>query len=119
MYLTPIPESIPWDVLAAWSKELRHTSESWHGIIRVACAEHLRYNQLNNFDRELNHLDSVYHFTSHPHQIVSEASDASKLLVCERGPLLFVFNFHPDADYTDLKVRPHYCRALMCMHALI
>lgn len=69
-------------------------------------AEHLRYHQLNNFDRELNHLDSVYHFSSHPHQVVSEASDHSKLLVCERGPLLFVFNFHPEADYTDLKVLP-------------
>lgn len=68
------------------------------------CADHLRYNQLNNFDRELNHLDSVYNFSSHPHQIVSEASDDYKLLVCERGPLLFVFNFHPSEDYTDLKV---------------
>lgn len=70
------------------------------------CADHLRYHQLNNFDRDLNHLDEVYNFSSHPHQIVSEASDDRKLLVCERGALLFVFNFHTTEDYVDLKVLP-------------
>ena len=57
------------------------------------------------FDEEINHLDSVYEFTCASHQVVSEVSEEKKLLVCERGPLLFIFNFHPSDDYTDLKVR--------------
>lgn len=67
-------------------------------------AEYLRYHQLAKFDQDINYLDSVYEFSCASHQIVSEASEDKKLLVCERGPLLFVFNFHPANDYTDLKV---------------
>lgn len=71
------------------------------------------------FDEEINHLDSVYEFSCAAHQVVSEASDEKKLLVCERGPLLFVFNFHPEADYTDLKVCPgidrhHHDTVMIC-----
>ena len=69
------------------------------------CADHLRYSQLYAFDRALNCLDGVYTFTSDAHQIVSEANDERQLLVAERGPLLFVFNFSPSKDYSDLKVR--------------
>lgn len=56
------------------------------------------------FDEEINHLDQVYEFSCAAHQVVSESSDEKKLLVCERGPLLFVFNFHPSEDYVDVKV---------------
>ena len=66
-------------------------------------AEHLRYSQLYAFDRALNHLDSVYNFTSDPHQIVSEASDEKQLIVAERGPLLFVFNLSPSNDFAEYK----------------
>jgi hypothetical protein len=86
-----------------------HTRD-WSAI----STDHLRYHQLNKFDQELNHLDSVYEFTSHPHQIVSQADDEKKLLVCERGPLLFVFNFNPHEDFTDLKVR-QYDQPLCCV----
>lgn len=67
-------------------------------------AEYLRYHQLAQFDAEINHLDSVYEFTCASQQVVSEANEEKKLLVCERGALLFIFNFHPADDYTDLKV---------------
>lgn len=82
-------------------------------------ADHLRYGQLQAFDRALNHLDAVYSFTSSQHQVVSEASDEKQLIVAERGPLLFVFNFSPDQDYEELKVRRHLqplCSA--CRHGL-
>jgi hypothetical protein len=74
-------------------------------------ADHLRYAQLLAFDRALNHLDEVYKFTASPHQIVSEASDERQLIVAERGPLLFVFNFSPSHDCTGLKVWCHAIRA--------
>ena len=31
---------------------------------------------------------------------------AAQLLVAERGPLVFVFNFSPFNDYADYKARP-------------
>jgi 1,4-alpha-glucan branching enzyme len=67
-------------------------------------AEHLRYSQLYEFDRALNHLDSVYNFTSDPHQVVSDCNDDQQLIVAERGPLLFVFNFSPTIHHAELKV---------------
>lgn len=73
--------------------------------LSLRAVEHLRYAQLYAFDRELNQLDSVYNFSSSPHQVVSEASDSKQVIVAERGPLLFVFNFSPTHDYVDMKVR--------------
>lgn len=70
----------------------------------LADADHLRYKFLNEWDRAMNALDDRYAFVSDRHQIVSEASDDKHLIVAERGPLLFVFNFSPFNDYTDLKV---------------
>ena len=78
----------------------------------AALAEHLRYSQLYAFDRELNKLDRVYSFTSSPHQVVSECDDERQLIVAERGPLLFVFNFSPTIDHEELKARPRQCISL-------
>ena len=70
----------------------------------LADTDHLRYSQLNKWDLAMNRLDAKYCFASSPFQVVSEADDKRQLLVCERGPLLFVFNFSPSESYKDVKV---------------
>jgi len=47
--------------------------------------------------------DETHEFLSTPHQCVSSADEDRKLIVAERGPLLFVFNFHPTETYTGLE----------------
>ena len=59
----------------------------------------LRYAQLGAFDRALMELEERFRFLASPHQVVSLASDFDKVIVAERGDLLFVFNFHPANDY--------------------
>ena len=49
-------------------------------------------------------LDEDYQFLGHGHQFVSSADDDRKLIIAERGPLIFVFNFHPTATYQELEV---------------
>ena len=81
-----------------WSHD--HCRRQWN----LADTEYLRYYELNNFDKQMMRLDDMHEFLSHPHQFVSSACEERKLIVAERGPLLFVFNFHPTNTYEDLEV---------------
>ena len=81
-----------------WSHD--HCRRQWN----LADTEYLRYSLLNNFDKQMMRLDEMHKFLAHPHQFVSSACDTRKIIVAERGPLLFVFNFHPTETYTDLEV---------------
>ncbi|KAJ4775431.1 hypothetical protein LUZ62_059688 [Rhynchospora pubera] len=66
--------------------------------------DHLRYKYMNAFDRAMNLLDENFSFLSSTKQIVSSASEEDKVIVFERGDLVFVFNFHPENTYEGYKV---------------
>ena len=77
-----------------------HCRRQW----TLADTEYLRYSQLNAWDMALMELDQRFHFTSARHQHVSMMDEDRKVLVAERGPLVFVFNWHPAESYEELKV---------------
>lgn len=66
--------------------------------------DHLRYKFIFNFDKAMNKLDDKYLFLASDHQLVSSSSEEDKVIVFERGELLFVFNFHPTKTYDGYKV---------------
>ncbi|KAG6402412.1 hypothetical protein SASPL_134605 [Salvia splendens] len=66
--------------------------------------EHLRFKFLNAFDRAMNLLDEKFKFLASSKQFVSSTDDADKIIVFERGDLVFVFNFHPENTYEGYKV---------------
>uniref|UniRef100_A0A7N0V7G2 1,4-alpha-glucan branching enzyme n=1 Tax=Kalanchoe fedtschenkoi TaxID=63787 RepID=A0A7N0V7G2_KALFE len=66
--------------------------------------DHLRYKFMNAFDRAMNNLDDKYSFLSSTNQIVSSCDEKDKVIVFERGALVFVFNFHPNNTYDGYKV---------------
>ncbi|KAM7256311.1 hypothetical protein ACFE04_012052 [Oxalis oulophora] len=66
--------------------------------------DHLRYKFMNAFDRAMNKLDEKFSFLTSTKQIVSSADDKDKVIVFERGDLVFVFNFHPAKTYGGYKV---------------
>lgn len=66
--------------------------------------EHLRYKFMNAFDRAMNLLDNKFSFLASSKQIVSSTSEEDKVIVFERGDLVFVFNFHPENTYDGYKV---------------
>ncbi|KAJ8485537.1 hypothetical protein OPV22_018022 [Ensete ventricosum] len=66
--------------------------------------DHLRYKHMNAFDRAMNLLDDRFHFLASEKQIVSSISEEDKVIVFERGDLVFVFNFHPENTYSGYKV---------------
>lgn len=57
--------------------------------------ENLRYKYLKNWDKAFNELESKFNWLSSGHQFVTLTHDGDKLIVFERGDLLFIFNFHP------------------------
>ncbi|KAG5613596.1 hypothetical protein H5410_024877 [Solanum commersonii] len=67
-------------------------------------SEHLRYKFMNAFDRAMNSLDEKFSFLASGKQIVSSMDDENKVVVFERGDLVFVFNFHPNNTYEGYKV---------------
>ena len=54
-----------------------------------------RYQYLCDFDRAMMQLDEKYNFMTQGPGYVSRKHDEDKLLVFERGGLLWIFNFHP------------------------
>ncbi|CAL4966295.1 unnamed protein product [Urochloa decumbens] len=66
--------------------------------------DHLRYKYMNAFDQAMNALDENFSFLSSPKQIVSDMNEKEKVIVFERGDLVFVFNFHPKKTYNGYKV---------------
>lgn len=65
----------------------------------------LRYKYLNNFDRDMMHLEMKYKWLSHPQNYISRKHEGDKLIVFDRADkLVFVFNWHPSKSYTDYKI---------------
>ncbi|KAL6593505.1 glycoside hydrolase [Neocallimastix californiae] len=64
----------------------------------------LRYKFLNNFDRAMQNLESKYGWLHSPQAYISLKHEGDKVIVFERGDLLFIFNFHPTKSFTDYRV---------------
>lgn len=75
---------------------LHHCRRRWD----LCDAEFLRYKHMNAWDRAMQHLDKAFGFITAPHQWVSKKDEGDKLVVVERGDLVFVFNFHPEKSFT-------------------
>jgi 1,4-alpha-glucan branching enzyme len=64
----------------------------------------LRYKYLYNWDVAINKLDDVFNFISSPFQYISLKHEDDKIIVFEKGDLLFVFNFHSYKSYENYKI---------------
>lgn len=59
----------------------------------------LKYCQLDEFDKAMNYWENVFSVMTHPHQYVTLASEQDKIIVYEKGELVYIFNFHPTNSY--------------------
>ncbi|HUU82998.1 MAG TPA: alpha amylase C-terminal domain-containing protein [Phycisphaerae bacterium] len=64
----------------------------------------LRYGELGAFDRAMQDLDDRFQVLANPFYELLQVHEDCKLLVYRRGPLIFVFNFHPAESYADYGV---------------
>ena len=63
----------------------------------------LRYRDLATFDRQMLALDEAYNLLSDPFMQLVHAHEDQKILIFRRGPLVFVFNWHPSESYRDYR----------------
>lgn len=63
----------------------------------------LRYKFLNEFDRAMHTLEAKYEWLK-TGQFVSLKNEGDKVIVFERGNLLWIFNFNPTKSFTDYRV---------------
>jgi 1,4-alpha-glucan branching enzyme len=65
---------------------------------------HLRYSQLGEFDRQLMSCEDQFEFLADMHQMATRIDDEKKIIVAERGPLVFVFNFNVSESFEGLEI---------------
>jgi 1,4-alpha-glucan branching enzyme len=64
----------------------------------------LRYGGLQEFDRVMMGLDEQHNILADAFIEQLAVHEEQRLLVYRRGPLVFVFNFHPTESYADLRI---------------
>lgn len=69
----------------------------------LADDELLRYKYLYRFDSAMLNLEGKYKWLMSS-EWVSLKNEGDKIIVFERGNLLFIFNFHPSQSYTDYRI---------------
>ncbi|XP_004246561.1 1,4-alpha-glucan-branching enzyme 2-2, chloroplastic/amyloplastic isoform X1 [Solanum lycopersicum] len=67
-------------------------------------ADYLRYHGLQEFDRAMQYLEDKYEFMTSEHQFISRKDEGDRMIVFERGNLVFVFNFHWTNSYSDYRI---------------
>lgn len=68
----------------------------------------LRYRFLSEFDSAMNKTEEKYGWLAAHPGYVSWKHQEDKVLVFERGDVVFVFNFHTNKSYTDYKIGVHF-----------
>jgi 1,4-alpha-glucan branching enzyme len=64
----------------------------------------LKFHQLCEFDKTMNKWEEVFHTMESEHQFTTLAHEEDKLIIFERGRLLFIFNFHHSKSYENYRV---------------
>ena len=68
----------------------------------------LRYGQLAEWDLAMQKWESVFCTMNKAHQYVTLSNDADKVIVYEKGELVFIFNFHPHNSYEHYLIGTHW-----------
>jgi 1,4-alpha-glucan branching enzyme len=70
----------------------------------LARLDHLRYQGLWRFDQAMNELAEHYQLLCDPFIEQLLVHEDTRQLAYRRGPLIFVFNFHPVESYSGLRI---------------
>ncbi len=70
----------------------------------LAHTDHLYYQGLWRFDKAMNQLDDAHQLLCDPFIEQLMVHEDTRQLAYRRGPLVFIFNFHPNESYTDLRI---------------
>jgi 1,4-alpha-glucan branching enzyme len=81
-----------------WS--YRYAKRQWHLVDNM----NLRYHLLARFDQEMIALVKKFRIFEHSRLSLCYVHNYDKILVVERGGLIFVFNFHPVSSFKNYEI---------------
>lgn len=64
----------------------------------------LKYSMIAEFDKVMNQVEMQFGSKIKEHQYVSLSHEEDKIIVFEKGDLLFVFNFHPSKSFENYEI---------------
>lgn len=76
-----------------WSLRSNHTLYYW-------C--------FGEFDKTMNEMENLFNVMEHGHEFVSLIDDMDKMIVFERGELVYIFNFHPNNSYENYLIGTYW-----------
>mmetsp|Transcript_36518 Transcript_36518/g.91882 ORF Transcript_36518/g.91882 Transcript_36518/m.91882 type:complete len:312 (-) Transcript_36518:427-1362(-) len=67
--------------------------------------DHLRYQHLNNFDKAMQHLEKEFPWLREGvHEYIVTKNEHDKIIVLEKGPLVFIFNLHTHVSHEFYRI---------------
>jgi len=75
----------------------------------------LRYKFFQAFDELMQACENRFKFVSAQHQYVSKKDENDKVIIFERGDLVFAFNFHPCNSYEGYQIGTHCDEPMRCV----
>lgn len=66
--------------------------------------KNLRYGQLCEFDQVMNATEIQFKSMISSHQFVTQSNEVDKMIIFEKGKLLFIFNFHQSQSFENYHV---------------
>ena len=83
----------------------KYARRQWH----LADDDNLKYKFLLQFDKEMIGMETKYTFLYiYSHQYVTLTHNDDKVIIYERGKLVFVFNFHPTKSYEHYPIGTYW-----------
>ena len=68
----------------------------------------LVYSCFGEFDKVMNDMENLFNVMNHGHEFVSLMDEGDKMIVFERGELVFIFNWHHSNSYTDYLIGTYW-----------
>ena len=53
-------------------------------------------------------METLFNIMNHDHEYVSNCDENDKIIVFERGELVFIFNFHSNNSYQDYRIGTYW-----------
>jgi len=94
-----------------WS--FKHARRQW----RLQDDPDLKYSLLSAFDRDMIYLARKFRLLSNPglNLLIEDSED--KVIAFIRGPVMFIFNFHPTKSHTDYRIEAPPGKYRLCMNS--
>ena len=63
---------------------------------------------MGRFDKKMNEMEDIFNIMNHDHEFVNLMDEKDKMIIYERGELVFLFNFHSSNSYENFLIGTYW-----------